>query len=165
MLYCSLYIPYLSYCCEIWGTTYKQSIDCIVKSQKRAIRTICRVKKCTHTNELFLKLKLLKFQDIIDLKVAMIMYKARNGCLPTNVQKYFTITDSQYNMRQKGNFQKCHIRTTKKSHCISVYGVNLYNNLGVEMKCAKSIYRFKAQYKKKVFKVYSSQNKKNNNNE
>ena len=156
-LYCSLYLPYLSYCCEIWGTTYKQAIDCIVKSQKRAIRIVCKARKCTHTNELFLMLKVLKFHDLINYKVALIMYKARNGCLPTNVQKYFAVTGNHYNLRRKDNFKKVHIRTTKKSHCISVYGVKLYNNLSVELKSSKNIYRFKSQYKQKVFNMYTSQ--------
>ena len=38
LLYCSLYLPYLTYCSVIWGTAYRQSIDCIIKSQKKSIK-------------------------------------------------------------------------------------------------------------------------------
>ena len=28
-LYCSLFLPYLTYCCEIWGNTYATNVNCI----------------------------------------------------------------------------------------------------------------------------------------
>ena len=41
-LYCTLILPYLSYCCEMWGNTksYKSRIHPLYIMQKRAIR-IC----------------------------------------------------------------------------------------------------------------------------
>ena len=38
ILYCSLFLPYLNYCCEVWGTSYKCTTYCISILQKRAIR-------------------------------------------------------------------------------------------------------------------------------
>ena len=35
-LYCSLFLPYINYCCEVWGITYKSTIDSIVKLQKKS---------------------------------------------------------------------------------------------------------------------------------
>ena len=114
LLYCSLYLPYLTYCSEIWGTAYKQSIDCIMKSQKRVLRIICKTDRFSHTNDLFLRLKLLKFKDLVDYKIAIIMYRASKNDLPLNVQTYFVYTRNIYGLRQMGNFQKMHIRTTRK---------------------------------------------------
>ena len=28
-LYCSLFLPYLTYCCEIWGNTYATNVNCM----------------------------------------------------------------------------------------------------------------------------------------
>ena len=38
-LYCSLFLPHLNYCCEIWGSACKKLINSIELLQKRAIRT------------------------------------------------------------------------------------------------------------------------------
>ena len=38
MLYCSLVLPYMNYCTEVWGNTYKSSLNAITILQKRAIR-------------------------------------------------------------------------------------------------------------------------------
>ena len=59
-LYCSLFLPYINYCSEVWGNTFKTALDCIVKAQKRAIRIVSKVKFREHTNGLFCKLQLLK---------------------------------------------------------------------------------------------------------
>ena len=45
-----------------------------------------KVCKYEHTNSLFRQLKLLKFVDLVELKVGLIMNKARMNKLPSNVQ-------------------------------------------------------------------------------
>ena len=41
ILYCYLFLPYISYCSEIWGNTYVTNIRCITVIQKRVIRLVC----------------------------------------------------------------------------------------------------------------------------
>ena len=73
MLYCSLVLPYLNYCSEVWGNTYKSALSGLTVLQKRAIRIIHKVKYREHTNMLFFNSKLLKLTDIIEYKTAIIM--------------------------------------------------------------------------------------------
>lgn len=40
ILYCSLLLPYLSYCVEVWGSTYRHSLQPLVIMQNRAMRII-----------------------------------------------------------------------------------------------------------------------------
>ena len=40
ILYSSLFLPYISYCSEIWGNTYPSNVNCLVVLQKRAIRLL-----------------------------------------------------------------------------------------------------------------------------
>ena len=68
MLYCSLVLPYLNYCTEVWGNTYKSSLNALIILQKRAIRIINKAGYRDHTNILFLNSNLLKFIDIIEYK-------------------------------------------------------------------------------------------------
>ena len=121
-----------------FGRKYREK-KCVLYS-----RNYGKVNKFHHTRELFLKLKLLKFRDIVDFKIALLMFKASKYSLPYNVQSLFCKLDSGYTLRSKGNFSKMHVRTTKKkkAQCISVYGVNLFNNLNNAIKNAKNIFVF-----------------------
>ena len=62
-LYCSLCLPYINYCSEVWGIVYKRSTDYIIKLQNKAIRIISKADKYEHTNKLFIAQRLLKFCD------------------------------------------------------------------------------------------------------
>ena len=56
-LYCTLILPYLSYCCEIWGNTYKSRIYPLYIMQKRAIRICGNSDYRVHTRPIFYQFK------------------------------------------------------------------------------------------------------------
>ena len=65
----------------------------------------------------YLRNYVLKIFDIIELKTAMIMYKA-NKMLPLNMQPLFSVDEvTYYNTRQLNNMKQVYIRTTLKSKC------------------------------------------------
>ncbi len=82
MLYDSLFVLYLSYCSKIWGNTYKTNINCVYVLQNTVLRIVCNVDYQYHSNVLFKELGILRLFDIIELKTAMIMYKAKKKCYP-----------------------------------------------------------------------------------
>ena len=82
-----------------------------------------------HTNLLFYNLRILKLEDLINLKTIMIMYEAKN-----NLLQYY--------------------RTNFKSMSVSVYGEKLWNSLNDDCKTINNEYFFKKKYKDKVFKEY-----------
>ena len=130
MLYDSLFVPYLTYCSDIWGNTYKNNINCVLLLQKKILRIVCNVDYRYHSNVLFKELRILKLFDIIELKTAMIMYKANTHKLPINIQQLFSVDEfTYYNTRQLKNMKQVYIRTTLKSKCISICGVKLWNSL------------------------------------
>lgn len=77
ILYCSMILPYFLYCLEVWGNSYSSNLMPLIVLQKRAIRTINRAASKEHTNELFLKSRLLKLKDLVNLQTLIIMYKAK----------------------------------------------------------------------------------------
>ena len=100
MLYDSLFVPYLSYCSEIWRNTYKTIINCVYVLQKKVLRIVCNVDYQYHSNVLFKELRMLKLFDI-ELKTAMIMYKANKKMLPLNIHRLFSVDEvTYYNTRQ-----------------------------------------------------------------
>ena len=64
ILYCSLCLPYVTYCCEVWGNTCKPNINSIYMLQKKAVRIICNVSYLHQSNVLFLELHVLKVFDL-----------------------------------------------------------------------------------------------------
>ena len=159
MLYDSLFVPYLSYCSEIWGNTYKTNINCVYVLQKKVLRIVCNVDYQYHSNVLFKELRMLKLFDIIELKTAMIMYKANKKMLPLNIQRLFSVDEvTYYNTRQLKNMKQVYIRTTLKSKCISICGVKLWNSLKMDLRNSTSLPRFKKEYKKSLLQNYDLSN-------
>lgn len=150
ILYCSLFIPYLTYCVEVWGNTYKSNLNPIFIKQKRIIRIVCKAKYLDHTTLLFNSLKTLPFFQLIKFRTAIYMYKVFNKMLPLNLQHYFTISLNRYNTRNCGNFHLKKFRTTKKQLCISYSGVTIWNSIDATVKNCKTLTSFKYKYKQSL---------------
>lgn len=82
------------------------------------------------------------------------MYKVYNNLLPNCIQRLFEIRESQYGIRGMHMFKKIRVRTNTKNRCISVKGVNLWNNLHTELKLCNSLCKFKKMFKNKVVNDY-----------
>ena len=90
---------------------------------------------------MFLKLKVMKFYDLIEYKTVIIMYKAKHKVLPENIQKLFRIEKHpNYNTRQVEQFSVNRHRTSLKCMCISICGVKLWNSLEMCIKNCKNEY-------------------------
>ena len=88
-LYCTLILPYLNYCCEIWGNTYKSRIHPLYIMQKRAIRICGNSDYRAHTRPIFYQLKTLCLPDMVNFNSMVFMYKVFNNSLPNNLLVYF----------------------------------------------------------------------------
>ena len=54
-LYNSLILPYINYCCQVWGNSSKYLINKLIILQKRAIRIVSKSMYSSHTAPLFKK--------------------------------------------------------------------------------------------------------------
>ena len=154
-LYCTLFLPHLSYCCEIWGSASKKVINPIEILQKRVLRITCKESKYTHSSPLFLRLYLLKFKDLVNFNVAQIMYKAYHSQLPETMQKNFELTNTgKYSLRNINKFKIRFVRTTLKHNCLSIHGVKLFNSLPHEISSIPTLLRFKKKYKHHLISQY-----------
>lgn len=154
LLYCSLVLSYLSYGIEIWGNNYKSLVHPLFILQKRAIRIINKAGYYDHTNKLFLHSKQLKLPDLIEFYTSQLLYKASKSLLPMKIQELFELRVGEYELRGCLNFKIQTVRTTKKSMCVSVKGVRLWNGLESQLKKCSTLYKFKTMYKEKVLSKY-----------
>ena len=91
-----MFFPYIKYCSETWGNTYKTNLNKLVVLQKKALRNICKAKRLEHTNSLFIELNILKLYDLIEFKTIVIIFKARHKIRPIKVQNNFTFNTDQF---------------------------------------------------------------------
>jgi len=97
LLYHSLVHPHLLYCNMLWGSAAKTQVKCIEILQKRAVRIICNVKYNEHTEPLFKRLGILRFNDLHLCQTGIFMYKFMNNNLPHNLIRLFTRNTNVHN--------------------------------------------------------------------
>ena len=155
-LYNTLVLPYMTYCCEVWGNTYRSTLDFLFLLQKKVLRTVVKADFLSHTKPIFYDLQTLNIYDIIELKTAVVMFKAYHNLLPHSTQMYFKLNVNvhKYNTRQEEQFVTNYRRTTLKSMCLSNIGVKLWNNVPSELKKCKTTTSFKRLYKQKQLEMY-----------
>lgn len=85
------------------------------------------------------------------------MYKARNSLRPGNIHTMFFTREGGYNLRRKFNLKKLCVCTTMKCLCISSCGVELWNDLDVELKQSTDITQFKKKCKKNIFQRFKNE--------
>ena len=81
-LYCSLFLPYMTYCLEMWGNTYKSNTLCIFILQKKVLRIVIGANRYDHTNYILYNLRILNLYDLVNLRTSDIKYQATNNTLP-----------------------------------------------------------------------------------
>ena len=106
LLYNSLVLPYLSYCLLIWGSNYESNLNPIVIAQKRAIRLIAGVGRFSHTSPLFRELELLKFHDIINKQLLLLMHNCLFGRLPAVISDKFSLHNQSRPSRSVRHFSE-----------------------------------------------------------
>ena len=149
MLYNTLILPYLSYCCEIWGNTYASRLHNLNLLQKRVIRVIDKADYLEHTSSLFRKYKMLKLIDIIMLNTCILMYKANKGSLPKHIQSSFVKNKEvhEHNTRRKNDFYYRQTSTKMRKMSVNQKGIELWNGLPNSTKNCVTMFKFKAYLK------------------
>ena len=109
-LYFSLFLPHLMYCSEIWGNTYVTNIQSIILIQKRVIRLICGANQWDHTNNLFYRHRILKFNDIVELNIILFMFHAYHTVLPNDLQQLLVKSIPLYSARRTHQFMRVNVR-------------------------------------------------------
>ena len=139
ILYCSVFLPYINYCSEIWGNTYPTNINGIALLQKRAIRLLFDADRLEHTAPLFRRANVLKFTYLVKFKTAILMYQAYHCMLPVNIQNKIVKQSNLHATRSKLQLTRTCILTNVRAMSLTVYGIKLWNSLSPDLKNVMSI--------------------------
>ena len=85
-LYHSLVLPKLTYGIKAWGYAHAN----VFKMQKKAVRIINLSKYNSHTDPIFINLKLLKIADLFKFQTLTLHYKIERGLSPANIRSLVT---------------------------------------------------------------------------
>ena len=154
MLYNTLILPYLSYCSEVWGRTYKTNLNPLFVKQKTFLRIIGKLSRYDHTTPLFLKFNILKLFDLFEHKAACFMYLLYSRKVPEHLQKFYVINISDYSLRKPYYYKKKKVSSSLMKMCMSVYGIDLLQNSLSMVQNSKNLCIYKRKYKDKLLAKY-----------
>lgn len=80
----------LTYCLISWGTMLKkEDLDVLIKTQKCFVRYVNNAKLNENSSPLFLRNKILKLPDLIELELIKQIFQYKNNLLPISVQRMY----------------------------------------------------------------------------
>jgi len=144
-LYYSLIYPYLSYCSIVWASNYANRLNKLNLLQKRAIRVIDRAPPKSHTDQLFIKYKILRIDQINILQISEFMYKYTYRLLPQAFNNYFTLTSDThtYSTRQGQSYRGVFARTNTRLFALRSVGPLTWNNIPLTIRRLPNLKLFK----------------------
>ena len=151
-LFHSFVYPYLNYATEVWGNAAECHLASIVKLQKKSLRIITHSPRLEHTAPLFVKLNILRIEEIHFYKVALIMFKVYHGLTPAVFRELFVrIVDiHNYETRQMFQFHVPFARTKYMQDAISIKGGRIWNKLDKKVNFDCSYLSFKIALKRYI---------------
>ena len=107
----------MRYGCQIWRQTRNQNTSDVVKLQKKAMRIINFSDKYTSTKPFFSKLRILSFDEIVNLQSCLLVLNVLNNEVPEGLQELFknTINQHHYNTRLAYR-NKLNLRQVRTTH-------------------------------------------------
>jgi hypothetical protein len=174
-VYYAIFYSHLIYGCNIWGFTTEENINKIEVLQKKCLRIMTFSDFNSHSNPLFIDLKLLKVRDIIKSQQLKLVYEFYNNVLPTDLQNLFSSSSDIHstNLKLKSVYKKLlfipRIKTVTygnksiKYHCAELWnntfknGIsidkNVKNNVAVDQ--IHNVFQFKRLLKKHFLYSYT----------
>ena len=88
-LYYSFIYPYMTYCNNVWGSTYKSNTERVYNIQKRALRIMYNLGKGELIIPVFTEMRILKFPDINVYLTSRFMFRYHCELVPGIFHGYF----------------------------------------------------------------------------
>ena len=161
-LYYSLVHSYLNYGACVWGNADEIHVNKIRVLQKKIIRIIANVEYNDHSSPLFKAFKILKFDDILKMQLACLMFDFDHGNLPKCFNIYFNRLSSihNYNTRNAtaGKLSE-NIAVNTSTHGFTMFkfiGPKVLNNIKdfAFYNDSKSVQSFRKKYKSNLIEIY-----------
>ena len=157
-VYYSLVYSKLQYCITSWGGCSETRLSPLLKLQKRALRSICKVPFGTPTHPLFVNLKMLKLKDVYKLKVCTLVKQVNdnNLCGDLNLTNLDSIHNYNTRIRHNANFYLHPVKTNLGKNAFSYIGPKFWQSVPNHIK-PLPIQSFKYKLKKHLLGLYEEE--------
>ena len=146
-LYYSFIYPYIIYCIEVWGSTYKTYLDSISTIQRKIIRVIYSLSYRQNTQEYFTQSKVLNVNQLYISFSCLFMFKYVKGSLPTVFDTFFSFASHAHETRNQSLLKIPLCRTNISQMRMRYMGVKIYNILCTQLTWNNSYHTFKRNLK------------------
>ncbi len=153
-IYYSLFHSHLLYCCNIISCVSKTNLKRITILQKKAVRAITNSEYNSHTAHLFLKCKIMPFENLLIMQRALFMHSIYHNYQHISFNTMFTknqIRDHDHTLRNLNNFYLPQPHTDAFKRSPSYLLPKTWNELPDETKCLSNRYTFKIALKNNIF--------------
>jgi len=156
-LYNSLVLSHVNYCISVWGNVSEADKKRIFVLQKKALRCISNSPYNCHTNPLFVKYNLMKFNDIYRVSCCKLYFHFKKGTLPIfHASKFNIQSQRNINTRQSHDISSPLIRYEVGKNCLVPKVAEAWNSLPLQLKtCMKSLNTFKKIIKSHYINTYN----------
>lgn len=131
--------PYLSYCIQIWGGTYKSYLHRLHSLQRKAIRCICFLRKYDSrkdnndsVSERFTDLSILSLSNIYHMELNIFMFKYTKNTLPKIFANYFPLNNEihNHNTRSANQLRVIRYGSVLGHNSFHYNAIKIWNNIG-----------------------------------
>ena len=171
-VYYAIFYSHLTYGCNVWGLTSNKNLNEIQILQRKCIRIITNSDFRSPTNHLFIRHKILKVREILDLNQLQLAIKFLDKSLPSNLNNLFKFNDEIHTYHTRFNFYIPSVDTSIyginsiRFHCPNLWNKTWVNGITIDTDRRKNIrlnqihnvYQFKRALRKHFFYNYSLQN-------
>ena len=159
LLYNSLVLPYINYCCLVWGFTFPTYLHKIELLQKRAVRIIDNQHRLAHTDPIFLHLKLLKVNDIAKQQLIILMHRKLVSFIPPQLDYMFALIDpTNIITRNRQHFLEPFTEKLYRTRVATWIGPRIWNTVISSLFVLNDVYDLSKSRLKKITKEYFLQN-------
>ena len=154
-LYCSLILPYISYCNIVWANGFPSNLRNLVHLQKKAIRAITNSHFRASINPLFINCNLLPINQINIYQQLVFIYKCYLNLLP---QYFVNMVQLNYNVhghntRSSSLLHFSKFRTSSFKHCIRHSGPLRWNGLPLSLRNSQNLFSFQYNLKSYLLQI------------
>ena len=167
-MYIMLYFICILLGCNVWGLTSNKNLNEIEILQWKCIRIITDSDFRSPTNHLFIRHKILKVREILDLNQLQLAFNFLDKSLPSNLNNLFKSNDEIHTYHTRFNFYIPSVDTSIygidsiKFHCPNLWNKTWVNGITIDNDRRKNIRLDQIhnvyQFKRAFFYNYSLQN-------
>ena len=154
ILYNAMILPYLNYCCLLWGINYASQLNRLVILQKRAVRLIMRVYPPASSEPIFQQFNILKINEIATIQMILVMHKYLLNELPESLKKLYNKEDIIRNRRMNKHLKEPFSNRNYRQFTTTLKGPKLWNSI-----CAPHFSNINeiTRSKSEIKKIYKAQ--------